>query len=203
MNEFDAKSATWDSDPSKIRRAAAVARGIRDSVTFSAQMTALDYGCGTGLLSFELRQYIDHITLADSSDGMLAVLRSKIDSADIKNMTVIKLDLVTDPLPLQRYSIIYTLMTLHHVIHTGRILSAFFALLTQPGYLCIADLDEEDGSFHGPEFPGHKGFNRIKLAAAAVETGFHSPDFQSIFTITKNLGHAKKEYPVFLMTARK
>jgi predicted TPR repeat methyltransferase len=72
-SHFEASARTWDADPVKVARASAVADGIRGSVPLSPQMRTLEYGCGTGLLSFALRPHLAHITLADSSDGMLAV----------------------------------------------------------------------------------------------------------------------------------
>ena len=41
-------------------------------------MHALDYGCGTGLLSFPLKDELGHITLNDNSAGMLEVVQEKI-----------------------------------------------------------------------------------------------------------------------------
>src|SRR5512147_852630 len=115
MNEFDEKAAQWDAKPVRVERAQAVADGIKAALPLSPNMTALEYGCGTGLLSFALQPQLGHITLADSSPGMLSVLREKIAARNIKNMTPVQLDLMVDPLPAVHYQVIYTLMTLHHI----------------------------------------------------------------------------------------
>ena len=81
MNEFDQKASQWDAKPVRVERAQAVAESIKARCPLSPHMTALEYGCGTGLLSFALQPYLGHITLADSSSGMLAVLRDKIAAA--------------------------------------------------------------------------------------------------------------------------
>ena len=39
-------------------------------------------------------------------------------------------------------------MTLHHIPDTNGILNKFHALLEPNGYLLVADLEKEDGSFH-------------------------------------------------------
>jgi ubiquinone/menaquinone biosynthesis C-methylase UbiE len=140
-------------------------------------MQALEYGCGTGLLSFALQPQLGNITLADSSEGMLAVLNEKIAAHGITNMRAAKLDLVTDPLPPDRYALIYTLMTCHHIADTDGLLRSLYALLAPSGYLCIADLDAEDGSFHGQGFAGHNGFDRRELAARAEAAGFEKRGF--------------------------
>lgn len=198
---FDAKAKTWDDDPMKTARAQAVADGIQSRIPLTEHMTALEYGCGTGLLSFALQPQLMHITLADSSSGMLAVLQDKIVANDITNMRAMQLDLTTDPLPSERYNLIYSLMTFHHIEDIDKILRNLFSLLVDPGYLCIADLDSEDGSFHGPDFTGHRGFDRKELERKLIQAGFRSVDFTTVFEMTK--GEKRTRYPVFLMIARK
>ena len=203
MNEFDQKAAQWDAKPVRVERALAVAESIKAAVPLSSHMTALEYGCGTGLVSFALQSQLGHITLADSSTGMLTVLREKIAAANIQNMTPVQLDLITDPLPAERYQLIYTLLTLHHIPDTDKILRAFYQLLDSSGYLCVADLDKEDGTFHEDEFHGHLGFDREELAAQAAQIGFQSIRFTTAFHMIKDVQGVSKDYPIFLMVARK
>jgi ubiquinone/menaquinone biosynthesis C-methylase UbiE len=203
MSDFDQQAAAWDTDPVKIERTRSVAEAIRDNLTLTPDMTALEYGCGTGLLSFALQPYLAHITLADSSIGMLAVLDQKIASGGMHNMTSIKVDFTTDPLPQARYQLIYNLMTLHHIPDTDKILKDFYTLLEAPGYLCVADLEKEDGSFHGPDFPGHKGFDRDELAEKVRRAGFQKVEFKTVFQMPRPVGTTTKYFPLFLMIAEK
>ena len=113
MTNFDERAKDWDSDPKKVERARVVADAIRKAVLLSSDMKALEYGCGTGLLSFALQSDLGQITLADTSQGMLDVLTSKIADAGVTNMKPVKLDLASDPLPVEKYDITYSLMTLH------------------------------------------------------------------------------------------
>src|SRR5690242_14827886 len=115
MTNFDDRAKDWDSDPDKVERARAVADAIRQAIPLSNEMKALEYGCGTGLLSFALQSDLGQITLADTSQGMLDVLREKIANAGVTNMHPVRLDLTSDPLPAERYDLIYSLMVLHHV----------------------------------------------------------------------------------------
>jgi ubiquinone/menaquinone biosynthesis C-methylase UbiE len=202
-NHFDDSAQSWDSDPVKLDRAAAVAKAILNHVSLSPEMRALEYGCGTGLLSFRLRPHLAHITLADSSSGMLAVLDQKIRAINAANMVSTKLDLVTDPLPQDTYDLIYTLMTFHHIADTDSILRMLFSLLAPSGYLCVADLDTEDGSFHGPDFSGHKGFDREELGQKAKQAGFKNVSFSTVFQMPKDNNGTTTDYPVFLMVASK
>lgn len=202
-NPFDDRAATWDADPVKAARALAVAAAIQERVPLSHQMRGLEYGCGTGLLGFALQPYLGQITLADSSAGMLATLAEKIVASGASNLRAAKLDLVSDPLPVERYDLVCSLMTFHHIEDTEQLLRDLFALMAAPGYLCVADLDAEDGSFHGPEFTGHKGFDRAALAFSAQRAGFHDVAFSTVFQMSKPASSGQTGFPVFLMVARK
>jgi ubiquinone/menaquinone biosynthesis C-methylase UbiE len=200
--DFDARAGTWDDDPAKVERAQAVADEIVKRAPLTRTMRALEYGCGTGLLSFMLRPHLGDITLADVSEGMLAVAARKIAAAGDASMRAVKLDFFADPVPARAFDVIYSLMTLHHIPDTAGILERFHAALAVPGFLCIADLDTEDGSFHGAGFDGHLGFDRGELAAKARHTGFASVGFTTAYRLSKPVGDEQRTFPIFLMVAR-
>jgi len=202
-SHFDDNARRWDENPVFQERGRKIAAAIRNLVPLDRSMTVLDYGCGTGLLSFPLRDELGPITMADSSAGMLAVLKEKIAAQGVTNTTAQKLDLLADPLPAQRFDLIYTAMTLHHIPDTDRILGIFHTLLKPDGHLCIADLDREDGSFHGLEYDVHHGFDRDELAAKAERDGFADVRFRTVFEIVKEKEAGPRAYPVFLMAARR
>ncbi len=199
MTDFDAKARDWDEVPSRKERAEAVAKAIRREVKFVHEISALEYGCGTGMLSFALQPFPGSITLADSSPGMLDVLQEKIDTKRVSNMRPLLLDLATDPLPVDKYDLIYTLMTLHHIPDTRSILKKFHSLLKPAGNLCISDLDKEDGTFHDHAFGGHQGFDRQELSAMLANTGFTKIRFTTPFVMNKN----NRAYPLFLAVGEK
>jgi ubiquinone/menaquinone biosynthesis C-methylase UbiE len=201
MTNFDTRAKDWDEMPGRVERTNAVAAAIRAQVALSKSMAALEYGCGTGLLSFALQADLGPITLADSSLGMLDVLRKKIAFGRVKNMTPIKLDLAVDTLPLQHFNLVYTLLTLHHIQNTQKILQGFSFLLQPGGVLCIADLDKEDGSFHSddPDFDGQHGFDRAGLGLDLARAGFKNVRFTDCYNLTKN----KRSYPLFLAVAER
>jgi ubiquinone/menaquinone biosynthesis C-methylase UbiE len=202
-DHFDNKARRWDSNPLFVERAEKIAAAIRAEVPLDRRMTALDYGSGSGLLSFPLKDELGHITCKDTSAGMLDVLREKIAAQGVTNMTTRQTDLTADPLPDERYDLIYSSMTLHHIPDTAKILSVFHDLLNPGGHLCIADLDQEDGSFHGIEVDVHHGFDRTALAALARAAGFADVRFHTVFEIVKQQEAGERAYPVFLMTARR
>ena len=204
MTNFDERARDWDSDPDKVERARAVAESIRRAIPLSSGMKALEYGCGTGLLSFALQSDLGQITLADTSQGMLEVLREKIANACVTNMHPVLLDLASDPLPTERYDVTYSLMTLHHLQDVNDMLSKFRDLLSSDGYLLVADLDKEDGSFHTDGSTDvHLGFDRNELQQAAEVIGFGNVTFSTAYEIKKRIGDEEKIFSIFLMSAQK
>lgn len=204
MTNFDERAKDWDSDPAKVERARVVADAIRKTALLSRHMKALEYGCGTGLLSFALQSDLGEVTLADASQGMLDVLREKIASAGVTSMHPVRLDLATDPLPTERYDLTYSLLTLHHIHDVKNILTKFHELLLPNGYLLAADLDKEDGSFHTDGSTDvHLGFDRDELQRMVENAGFGNVTFSTAYEIRKKIGNEEKTFPVFLMTAQK
>ena len=204
MTNFDERAKDWDSDPDKVARALAVAEVICQTLPLSRDMRALEYGCGTGLVSFALQPYLGQITLADTSQGMLDVLTGKIAKANVTNMHPMRLDLTSDPLPDERYDLTYSLLTLHHIQDVDHILRKFYEVLVPNGYLLVADLDEEDGSFHTDGTTDvHLGFDRDALQRTVETIGFGNVTFSTAYKISKQIGNQEKTFPLFLMSAQK
>jgi ubiquinone/menaquinone biosynthesis C-methylase UbiE len=200
---FDSKARQWDENPVFQDRANKIAAAIQAAVPLNPAMQALDYGSGTGMLSFPLQEKLSHITLKDTSPGMLAVAEEKIAAWGIGNMSTRLMDLTAAALPDERYDLIYSSMTLHHVPDTDAILAAFHSLLNPGGWLCIADLDKEDGSFHGIQVDVHHGFKRAELGMKAAQAGFAKAQFSTVFEIVKQTEAGARTYPVFLLVARR
>ena len=201
IESFDARAATWDDDPTKVERARAIADAIRREVPLSPSMAALEYGCGTGLLGFLVRPHVGELTLADLSEGMLAVAAQKIAASGDAHARTAKLDLLAEPHPSAAYDLVFSAMTLHHIPDTDAILRRFRDVLRPGGFLCIADLDSEDGSLHGAGFDGHRGFDREALAARARHAGFATVRFVTAYEMKKAVGGSERVFPIFLMVA--
>jgi tRNA (cmo5U34)-methyltransferase len=203
MNPFDQKARDWDKEKGHIDRSEAIAKALVEMVPVNKKMNALEYGAGTGLLSFILKDRLAHITLMDSSAEMIRVANEKIKGSNATNMHAIYIDLEKEDFT-GRFELIYNQMVLHHVSNIGLILEKFNSLLVKNGYLAIADLYTEDGSFHGEGFDGHKGFDIKNLTSALKKNGFHNISSRQCFIIKKATDKGdEKEFPVFLQVAQK
>jgi ubiquinone/menaquinone biosynthesis C-methylase UbiE len=202
MNEFDIKATEWDKNDMHRERARTIAMEIIKEIPLNREMIALEFGAGTGLLSFMLKDRLKEITLIDNSEGMVKVLNEKLITAEAGNLKVVRADLEHEDLSPGSFDLIYTLMVLHHVGDIETIIKRFHGLLNPGGHLAIADLYSEDGSFHGEGFHGHPGFDPGSLAAILWKYEFTGINHRKVYVIDKVISeNRKKTFDVFLMTA--
>jgi ubiquinone/menaquinone biosynthesis C-methylase UbiE len=203
-NEFDIKASDWDKNPVHWERSYAIAGEILKQVPLNAGFIALEFGAGTGILSFLLRNYLKEIILMDNSREMIRIIDEKIIAAGVSNMKTLFLDLENSDYNESKFDFIFTQMALHHVADIDNILRKFHGLLNLGGYLAIADLYPENGSFHGKEFTGHKGFNVNELAHTIHKTGFSDISHKECFVIDRKItDDLTNQYPVFLIIANR
>lgn len=199
-NTFDTRASTWDEDPARLQLAAGIFSALERQIPLQPGYAALDYGCGTGLLTLALAPRVRHLAAIDSSKGMLDVLAQKIQAASIRNVDPLLADFSKDPLPPGHFDLVASAMTLHHVLDIPAILLQFFSLLSPGGYIALADLDAEDGTFHSNNagIP-HFGFDRDLFSRQLRACGFANIQFTTATRVQKH----GRIYPVFLATAQK
>jgi hypothetical protein len=95
-------------------------------------------------------------------------------------------------------------MVFHHVEDIDGVLNKFYSFLNPGGFLAIADLYPEDGSFHGEGFTGHLGFDPEELSSKLSAHGFRDISYRECFVMKKVPDNGEnREYPIFLMFAIK
>ncbi len=189
MSSFDARAKEWDKSTRRQALARAVAKCIEGYI--DRPVSILDFGCGTGLVSYNLTHLAKKIVGVDSSKKMCEVFNEKSPSPTIY---------ATDTIPDEHFDVILTSMTLHHIEDIPSIAKEFFDHLENGGLLFVADLYKEDGSFHdhGNEGVAHFGFDPKELRGIFEKIGFEFIDEKEVFRIQK-----EKEYPIFCMVFRK
>jgi ubiquinone/menaquinone biosynthesis C-methylase UbiE len=198
---FDKMAASWDENPGRRAIPMAVAAAIGETVKLDRTMTVLDYGCGTGLLSFLLAGKVGQVVAADSSEGMIEQVRKKIAEQGVKNVRAIRFDVTCDKAPVERYDALTSSMAMHHIEAIHEALHGLTNLLKPGGWLAVADLCSEDGSFHQNQdmkIP-HKGFDAQELVEylKSIEMG------QVSWRVVHKVERGGREYPVFCVFARK
>ncbi|MBH1940426.1 class I SAM-dependent methyltransferase [Mobilitalea sibirica] len=201
---FNESALNWDTEK-RIKRAKIIAKEIIRAIEPRDNLTAMEFGCGTGLISFNMYERFEMIYLVDSSQGMIDQLNSKIIESNIKNMKAYCTDITKESLNGMKLDVIYHSMVLHHIKDTNFIIKSFYDLLNDSGCLCIVDLDEEDGSFHRKEsgFDGHNGFHQDSLKKILEHNGFQEIKSRTFFYDHKEIDGQTISYSLFIMTGRK
>ncbi|MBL4937250.1 class I SAM-dependent methyltransferase [Clostridium sp. YIM B02515] len=198
---FNDRAAKWD-DPKRVKRAQTISEQIKNYIDIKENYKALEFGCGTGLISFNLKDEFNSIDLVDTSKGMIEVLNSKIEENNIRNMRAFELDINKEyKLENESYDIIYSSMVMHHVTNLKEILKNLYKLLKEGGCICIVDLDKDDGSFHEEEdgFNGHNGFNQEEFSNLLSEIGFDNINSKTFYHGEKELSNKIVKYSLFIM----
>jgi len=203
--DFDKEASTWDEVPARVKLANDIVAAISDEIVLTSNMDVLDFGCGTGLLTLRLQPVVHSITGVDSSQGMINVLKAKIDKQNLPNVRTQYLDNEEGDIPEGNYNLIVSGMTLHHVKEIRPLIDRFYGNIAPSGYLCIADLDLDGGKFHdNNDGIFHFGFDREELRRYFMDAGFGDIRDRTAAEVMKPVSDGGvRRFTVFLMTGRK
>ncbi len=198
-DHFAHKSKTWDMNSKRVKNARAIADAILKNIKIDKTMTIMDLGAGTGLLSYFLSPFVKKIVAIDNSPSMLAEFESKCDRFACETQALL-LDIEEAEISQLHFDGIVSSMTLHHIEDIPTLFHRLDTLLRPNGFIALADLDKEDGTFHSDNTGVHHfGFDRESLRKFAESAGFEEIRFETVSTIAK----PRRSYDVFLMTARR
>ncbi len=193
---FADKSKMWDTHSGAAKSAKSIADVIVKNIKLDPSMELVDFGAGTGLLAYFVSAYVGKIVAIDNSPAMLQELRKKSFPCKIE---VLQMDLSVEYVDREVDGIISS-MTIHHLEDIKALFETFYKMLKRGGFIAIADLDSEDGTFHSDNTGVyHYGFDRLWLEEIAKEVGFREIAFETVSTIEKSKG----SYSIFLLTAVK
>ncbi len=195
---FQHKANTYETINHRVANVDNIAKAMLQNIDLNPSMKIMDFGSGTGLLLERIAPHVHTITAVDISTSMnreLEKKRSKLAS----ELEIIEKDLSSSNLD-RTFDGIISSMTMHHIRDIESMLKKFYAMLNENGFVAIADLDIENGSFH-TEDTGvfHQGFDRQALLELIENTGFKDAKIRSASTVNKPQG----DFSVFLLTAYK
>jgi ubiquinone/menaquinone biosynthesis C-methylase UbiE len=204
-SRFDEAAAQWDNNPTRVELARAIGQAIARAVPLQPEWRALDYGAGTGLLTLNLQPRVASMLALDTSAGMLEQLTNKLAVAKLANVQTRLWNLEAQPFPETGFDLAASSMTLHHLRDVPLVLGRLGALLKPGGWLAVADLDAEDGSFHGQrDDVFHHGFARPQVAAWLSQAGFSHVSLQDAHSVNKPSATGQmRAYGVFLAVGQK
>jgi len=196
-DHFEKKAQDWDKSKTRNSTPQAIATAIQKKFTLTNDMTLMDFGVGTGLLGFIIAKDVKEMFGVDMSPSMLSKLEEK--NTPELHIKAICQDIVKEPLDMCFDGIISS-MTLHHVQDLKAFFTSIYKNLNKDGFIAIADLETEDGTFHSDNSGVyHFGFEIDELCSVVKKSGFKNVAFERVTTINK----PQREFGVFLLTAQK
>lgn len=202
---FDHEASLWDEKPGRAKLADDIVSALRREINLTKNMDVLDYGCGTGLIMLRIQPFVNTVTGIDSSEGMLNVLNDKICRQRLTNVSTRQLDMEAGEGLHDKFHLIVSSMTLHHIQQPDILIKQLSENIHAGGYLCIADLDPDDGLFHEDNRGVfHLGFKRYQVKDMFEKAGFQDIRDTTATKVIKDVeGEGAREFNVFLVSGRK
>lgn len=195
---FKEKAQDWDVNEMVKALSSGIGTAIHDNVALNNSMHVMDFGAGTGLITAQVAGRVHKVSAVDVSEAMLEKLAAK-EELQGKVETLCQ-DILEQPIGTE-FDLIVSAMAMHHVEDTDMMVQRFSEHLKSGAQVALADLDEEDGTFHPADIEGvyHDGFKREAFQAVLEKYGFKDINFVTAHTVNKE----EKAYPVFLAVATK
>ncbi len=193
---FAHKADDYEQNTRRVNNVDNISLAVINNVALENTMHLMDFGAGTGLLLERVAPHVRKITAVDISQSMIAQLEAKRDSLPC-DLEILELNMEIEDVS-GTYDGIISSMTTHHIQDVAGIFRKFYALVNPGGFIAIADLDKEDGSFHSEDTGVfHFGFDRSDITAIAEAAGFREVQVHDASVMHKPQG----DYGVFLLTA--
>jgi len=195
---FKDKADEFDANDIPRQLSANIGACILGNVELNDGMQVMDFGAGTGLITAQVAGKVGKVTCVDVSQAMLEKLASKEELQG--KVDILCQNILEQPIG-KEFDLIVSAMAMHHVEDTDKMVARFAEHLKPGARAALADLDEEDGSFHPADVEGvyHSGFNRDAFKGILEKHGFMDISFYDAHTVAKE----DKRYPVFLAVATK
>jgi ubiquinone/menaquinone biosynthesis C-methylase UbiE len=168
IEKFDLIASQYDT-PERIENANIVLNTLHGYMRGAKDKTALDYGCGTGLIGLRLLGDFRSVLLVDASANMVAEVERKISGIGAHNATALCCNLMEDTPPALSADYIIVVMVLLHEKDTKTLLARLASVLNPGGHLIIVDFDKNDRIDSDLV---HHGFDRQELSGTLRELSF-------------------------------
>lgn len=139
--QFNQMAERYDSSERK-RVAKISAHVIAELISNKSEKTAMDFGCGTGLVGLELMEEFQSILFVDSSENMIQQLNKKLSTVDNSNTRTLWVDLEGDNVPEVKVDVIFLSHVLLHIKDTQDIIQKLWKMLHAEGQLVLVDFDK-------------------------------------------------------------
>jgi ubiquinone/menaquinone biosynthesis C-methylase UbiE len=196
-DKFDSIAKSYDnSERTHIAKVASDA--IKEYLGHTKSKSAIDFGCGTGLVGMNLLSEFESMLFLDASENMLHIVEAKISEADARNARTFCFDFETSSQPDLRVDYIFMAQVLLHIQDYEALLAKLHAALNDEGHLLIVDFNKNDKVVSDLV---HNGFDQEQLKELMLKIGYK--DIQSKTIYSGNKLFMNQDASLFIMDAKK
>ena len=169
LDIFERIAGSYDTDE-RMTIARIAANAIREQLVDAANKTAIDFGCGTGLVGMQLLNDFQSVLFVDAAQNMVDEIQKKIEKFNLQNASTHCIDIENVSTNKLRADYIFMAQVLLHIENTEFVLSKLYDMLNEGGHLLIVDFDKNEKVVSDMV---HNGFEQKELASLLTKVGYH------------------------------
>lgn len=179
--KFDLIANLYDT-PERSQIAKVASDAIREYLVDTKKKNAIDFGCGTGLVSMNLMNDFQSILFLDTSQNMINQVKQKISRFNIQNADTLCFDLEKDNLTDLHTDYIFMVQVLLHIKEFKSLLLKLYDILETGGHLIIIDFNRNNEI--ASELV-HVGFDQEMLKEIMLNIGYKNIQSKTFYNGSK------------------
>ena len=196
-DKFDSIANSYD-NPERTRIAMVASDAIKEYLGDTRSKSAIDFGCGTGLVGMNLLNEFESLLFMDTSENMLEIVKKKITDVGALNARTLCFDFESSSQLDLRADYIFMAQVLLHIQDYEAVLAKLHAVLNDEGHLLIVDFNKNDKVVSELV---HNGFDQEQLKALMLKIGFKDIRSKTIYSGTKLF--MNQDASLFIMDGKK
>ncbi|WP_168120833.1 class I SAM-dependent methyltransferase [Paenibacillus sp. HB172176] len=197
-DKFEMIANMYDT-PERIR----IGKVSRDAIRKYAEedartKTAIDFGCGTGLVGMGLLNEFKSLLFLDTSPNMIDQVKRKIAENSVRNADTLCFDFEKEGLSELQVDYIFMAQVLLHIPDIQLVLTRLYDALNAGGHLLIVDFDKNEKVVSDMV---HNGFDQAELKAIMTRIGYDNIKSETFYSGEKIF--MGQDASMFILDARK
>lgn len=194
---FESIASKYDTSE-RIKIAEIASDAIREYIINGKDKSAIDFGCGTGLVGMNLLDDFRSVLFLDTSQNMLEQIKQKIAALNIRTADTLCFDFETAARADIHGDYIFMVQVLLHINDIQPVLSRLYDALNPEGHLLIVDFDKNEEVVSDKV---HNGFVQEELIRLMTQIGFKEVKSKTFYTGDKIF--MNKTASLFILDSKK
>ncbi len=196
-DKFELIANIYDT-PERAQVAKVSSNAIREFLVDAKDKSAIDFGCGTGLVGMDLINEFHSILFLDASQNMINEVQRKITNSNLQNAATLCFDFEKDSVSDLHADYIFMAQVLLHIQDVALVLSRLHEILNESGQLLIIDFDKNQKIVSDMV---HNGFDQSELADVMTKIGYRGIQSKTFYTGSKLF--MGQDASLFILNAQK